>query len=111
MTHTPIASFDKLPDSAFVRESDLVRSAKRPQAPALLPFSGQTLWRLVRQGRFPAPLKLSANVTAWRVGNVRKWLQEQEKSTGADDAGAEGGEGEEGEDGDDGDEDGDAEPP
>lgn len=72
MPHTN-RSFDELPDSAFVRESDLV-NRPREQDPALLPFSKSTLWRHVRAGTFPAPVKLSERVTAWRVGDVRQWL-------------------------------------
>ena len=30
--------------------------------------------RKVHEGEFPAPLKLSAGVNAWRVGDVRAWL-------------------------------------
>lgn len=38
-------------------------------------FSESTLWRLVRQGRFPRPLKLSANITAWRADEVAQWIE------------------------------------
>jgi prophage regulatory protein len=31
-----------------------------------LPFSGSTLWRKVRTGDFPAPVKLGPATTAWR---------------------------------------------
>lgn len=72
---TTTTSFDALPDSAFIRESQLVQSPKRPGAPAPLPFSAPTLWRKVRAGTFPKPCKLSERVTAWRVGDVRAWLQ------------------------------------
>lgn len=72
---TPIGrSFDSLPDSAYIRESQLVQSPKRPDSPAPLPFSGPTLWRKVKAGTFPRPLKLSDRVTAWKVGEVRAWL-------------------------------------
>lgn len=67
-------SFDALPDSAFIRESQLVQSSKRPDAPALLPFSAPTLWRKVKAGTFPKPVKLSMRVTAWNVGVVRAWM-------------------------------------
>lgn len=66
--------FDQLPDSAWLRESQLVRSPKRPNSTAPLPFSAPTLWRMVRAGKFPAPAKLSARVTAWQVASVRHWL-------------------------------------
>lgn len=69
--------FDALPDSAFLRESQLVQSPKRPEAPAPLPFSANTLWRKVRAGTFPKPIKLSERVTAWRVGDVRAWIAAQ----------------------------------
>lgn len=70
-------AFDALPDSAYIREWHLVRSPRRPETPAPLPFSAATLWRMVRAGRFPKPSKLSERVTAWRVGDVREWLRAQ----------------------------------
>ena len=69
--------FDALPDSAFIRESQLVQSPKRPEHPAPLPFSGPTLWRKVAAGTFPKPLKLSERVTCWKVSEVRAWMAAQ----------------------------------
>ena len=69
--------FDALPDSAFVREAQLVQSPRRPEVPVPLPFSAPTLWRKVKAGTFPAPCKLSLRVTAWNVGSVRAWIQAQ----------------------------------
>ena len=73
--HTSV--FDALPDSAFIRESQLVQSPKRPDTPAPLPFSAPTLWRKVKAGTFPKPSKLSERVTAWNVGAVRAWMTAQ----------------------------------
>lgn len=73
--------FDALPASAHLRQSDLLQSPKSPSAP--LPFSHSTLWRKVKDGSFPAPVKLSARITAWQVGDVRKWLE----TLGANDKG------------------------
>jgi len=70
-------SFDQLPDCALLRESQLVPSPKRPGAMALLPFSAPTLWRKVKAGDFPKPLKLGPRITAWRCGDVRQWLAQQ----------------------------------
>jgi prophage regulatory protein len=70
--------FDALPDSAFIRESQLVQSPKRPGTPAPLPFSAPTLWRMVAKGKFPRPIKLSERVTCWQVGSVRAWMASQE---------------------------------
>lgn len=72
------SSFDALPDSAWLRESQLVRSTKNPASSiAPLPFSAPTLWRMVKAGMFPKPTKLSARVTAWQVGQVRAWMSAQ----------------------------------
>ena len=71
------ANFDTLPDSAFIRESQLVQSPKRPESTAPLPFSAPTLWRKVKAGTFPKPHRLSERVTAWKVGDVREWISAQ----------------------------------
>jgi predicted DNA-binding transcriptional regulator AlpA len=60
--------FDCLPDDAFIRLYFLI-------AWGIVPFSASTLWRRVREGKFPAPLKVSESVTAWRVKDVRAWLE------------------------------------
>ena len=70
-----ISSFDTLPDSAYLRQAHLV-GVVDADGIALLPFSRATLWRKVRAGTFPAPVKLSERVTAWRVGDVRTWLRQ-----------------------------------
>lgn len=65
--------FDRLSDSAFVRQAQLLSG--------VVPVSGTTLWRMVKAGHFPAPVKLGAGVTAWRVGAVRAWIREREESS------------------------------
>ena len=75
------STFDTLPDSAFIRESQLVQSPKRPGIPAPLPFSAPTLWRKVKAGTFPKPVKLSQRVTAWNIGAVRAWMAAQTDGT------------------------------
>ena len=74
MKTSTTSSFDTLPDSAFVRESQLVRDCKHPERTGPLPFSAATLWRHVKEGKFPQPVKLSERVTAWQVGDVRAWI-------------------------------------
>lgn len=72
-----ITQFDALPDSALLRESQLVPSPKRPGAIVPLPFSGNTLWRKVKTGEFPKPIKLGPKITAWKAGDVRAWINAQ----------------------------------
>lgn len=71
------SNFDALPDSAFLRASQLVNDPKRPGAAVPLPFSMPTLWRKVRCGTFPKPHKLSERVTGWKVGEIREWMRER----------------------------------
>ena len=61
--------FEELPDTAFLRERQLLRG--------LVPFSSATLWRRVKSGQFPVPIKLEAHITVWRVGDVRAWLEDR----------------------------------
>jgi len=58
-----------LPTTGFVRQAQLLAG--------VVPFSASTLWRRVRDRSFPAPVKLSAGVTAWRVEDVRVWMKNQ----------------------------------
>ena len=73
----PRSNFDALADDAHIRAAQLVRDPARPDATPPLPFSAPTLWRMVRLGTFPRPVKLAEPVTAWRVGDVRAWIAEK----------------------------------
>jgi len=87
-----------LPSTGFLREADIVgrkaisssearanrragKRGRRPREarPALVPISSATLWRMVQQGRFPRPVRLSDGVTAWSVESVRDWIQSQSR--------------------------------
>jgi len=57
----------QLPATGYVRQSQLI--------PTIVPFSSATLWRKVKAGVFPSPVKLSERVTAWRVEDIRTWMQ------------------------------------
>lgn len=78
--------YAELPVTGYVRQSQLTgRPASKPGAkrehdaiPGILPFSSPTLWRMVKDGRFPAPVKLAPRVTAWRVEDVRAWMDSRE---------------------------------
>jgi len=58
-----------LPTTGYVRQAQLLAG--------VVPFSASTLWRRVRDHSFPAPVKLSAGVTAWRAEEVRAWMENQ----------------------------------
>lgn len=71
-----------LPQTGYVRQPLLVGDSKTG-APGILPFSASTLWRRVRAGTFPSPLKLSERITAWKAEDVHRWLDEQSHLLGS----------------------------
>ena len=46
-----------------------------PQVLAAFPVSKSTWWNGIREGRYPKPVKLSANTTAWRVEDIRALIE------------------------------------
>lgn len=54
----------------YYRQAELLKK--------VLPFSATTLWRKVKSGDFPSPVKLGPSITAWRESDVCEWLLEQE---------------------------------
>lgn len=66
---------EKLPANGYLRASQLIGSKKTtPPTAGIIPICHSTLWRFVREGTFPAPVKLGVRVTAWRVQDVREWM-------------------------------------
>lgn len=57
--------FDLLPDSANVRQ---------PVLKGLLDCSDATVWRRVKDGSLPRPIRLG-RMTFWNVGELRKSLE------------------------------------
>lgn len=53
------------------------RVSAKPERTGLLPVTEKTIWTWVREGKFPKPLKLSSNVTVWRMSEVEAWIEEQ----------------------------------
>lgn len=50
----------------FIRQKQLIGK---------LGFSPATLWRKVKAGTFPKPIKLGKNITAWRLNEVDSWME------------------------------------
>lgn len=76
-----MTTYITLPQTGYVRQSLLVGDSKTG-TPGILPFSASTLWRRVRAQTFPAPVRLSERITAWKAEDVRRWLDEQSHPTG-----------------------------
>ena len=52
--------------------------ASAPGREGMLPVSGATIWRWVRAGTFPQPVKLGAGTTAWPIEAVECFLRQRE---------------------------------
>lgn len=46
----------------------------RPAKPGLLPVSPATVWRWVRESKFPKPFKLGESVTVWNLEEVEAFI-------------------------------------
>lgn len=55
--------------------------ASTPTKAGILPVSPATIWRWVRDGKFPQPFKLSAGVTAWYVADVEQFIATSSAAT------------------------------
>lgn len=56
-----------LPPTGFLREKD-VRT--------LIPMGRSTLWEKVKAGKFPKPVKLGPKITAWRVEDIKAYIEQ-----------------------------------
>jgi hypothetical protein len=63
-------SADSIPEIGFLRASQILGDHRRG-LPGIIPVSPTTWWSGVRAGKFPAPVKLSPGVTAWRAEDIR----------------------------------------
>jgi prophage regulatory protein len=63
-------NFNDLPDVALIQIRALLQYK-------VVPFSATTIWRLAKSGKFPRPIKVSSGVTAWKIGDIRKYLNDQ----------------------------------
>jgi predicted DNA-binding transcriptional regulator AlpA len=51
----------------------------RPAKPGLLPVSPATIWRWVRESKFPQPFKLGTSVTVWNLEEVEAFISQLAK--------------------------------
>ena len=59
------ATFDSAPASGFVAAKEVA---------SIYSVSTNTVWRWARTGRIPQPVKIGANTTRWKVGEIRESL-------------------------------------
>jgi predicted DNA-binding transcriptional regulator AlpA len=54
-----------------------------PAVLALYPVSAATWWRGVKSGRFPKPVKLGPNSTAWKAEDIAELIERVGKGRAA----------------------------
>lgn len=60
----------EMPRTGFLRLPSIIK----PDGP--IPVSKSTWWAGVKDGRYPKPVKLGPRITAWRVEDIRKLIEE-----------------------------------
>jgi len=67
----------------LVRVKDIIGDRKA-NIPAIVPVSRSHWWQMVKDGKAPAPLKLSEKCTVWRLAELEEWLinTQTDKKTG-----------------------------
>lgn len=64
-----MSNYTELPQTGFLRLPSVIA----PHGP--IPVSKSTWWAGIKSGRYPKPVKLSARVTAWRVEDIRAFIE------------------------------------
>jgi prophage regulatory protein len=68
----------KHPATSPVTEDD--RLILEADVRARIPLHRSTLWRMVQEERFPAPVRIAANRKAWRLSAVLAWIADKERN-------------------------------
>lgn len=72
---------DKNTDTTYILPPQGMSRAS--QILPLLPFGRASLWKFIKTGQFPQPVRVTGGITAWRNADVLQWLEAQ---TAANDA-------------------------
>lgn len=64
-----------LPETGFLRLPHIIGDKER-NIPALIPVGATTWWNGCKNGRFPKPVKIGKNATAWKVEDIKKLIAE-----------------------------------
>ena len=59
---------------SHLNQTELDRLLKLSEVRAIVPYSPASIYRMVSEGEFPAPLKLGKNRSAWRLSDIQQWI-------------------------------------
>ena len=64
-----------LPETGFLRLSQIIGNRRAdPPIPVIIPVSKSTWWQGVKEGRYPAPVKLGPRTSAWTVKSIKELI-------------------------------------
>ena len=62
--------------SRLVRMAQLTGMPRAvPPVLGIVPLDKSTIWRKIKEGDFPKPIRLGANSVAWDLAEVEAWLK------------------------------------
>lgn len=65
-----------LPETGLLRLRQIIGDLNaKPPIPGLIPVCKSTWYAGVKEGRFPAPVRLGERVVAWRVEDIRALIE------------------------------------
>ena len=65
-----------IPETGFLRLRQIIGDpTANPPIPPIIPVRKTTWWNGVKNGRFPKPVKLGPRTTAWRVEDIRAFIE------------------------------------
>lgn len=66
----------QLPETGFLRLPQIIGNPKaNPPIPAIICVSKSTWWAGIKTGRYPQPVKIGTRCTAWRVEDIRAYIE------------------------------------
>jgi prophage regulatory protein len=71
----------QLPETGYLRLPQIIGNPRaEPPIPAIIPVSKSAWWAGVRTGRYPKSVKLGPRTTAWKVEDIRRFVDAQGKT-------------------------------
>ena len=66
----------RLPETGYLRLHQIIGNPHKPDtSPPIIPVSKSTWWAGIKTGRYPKPVKLGPRTTAWRVEDIRAFIE------------------------------------
>ena len=58
--------------------TDSNRWIKLPEVSQLITYSRSSIYRLISEGLFPEPVRLTSRCVVWKLSTIQNWMREKE---------------------------------